>query len=160
MPWIPGSKLSGTNEQASRGRLVNVERKLSKDRVLKEKYEEIVKEQLNEGIIETASETPTGERTFYMPHKPLIREDTTTTKVRIVFDASARPHPLANSIKDCMYTGPPLQPLLWDIMIRTRMSTHILLADIQRARQRCISLPVQRQWHRAELLIYQSTVRG
>ena len=32
-----------------------------------------------------------------------------------------------------MYTGPPLQPLLWDIMIRTRMSTHILLADIQKA---------------------------
>ena len=133
VPWIPGSKLSGTNEQASRGRLANVERKLSKDPVLKEKYEEIVKEQLDEGIIETAPETPTGERTFYMPHKPVIREDTTTTKVRMVFDASARPHPLANSINDCMYTGPPLQPLLWDIMIRTRMSTHILLADIQKA---------------------------
>ena len=32
-----------------------------------------------------------------------------------------------------MYTGPPLQPLLWDIVIRTRMSTHMLLADIQKA---------------------------
>ncbi len=32
-----------------------------------------------------------------------------------------------------MYTGPPLQPLLWDIMIRTRTSTDILLADIQKA---------------------------
>ena len=92
-----------------------------------------MKEQLDEVIIETAPETPTGERTFYMQHKPVIREDTTTTKVRMVFDASARPHPLANSINDCMYTGPPLQPLLWDIMIRTRMSTHILLADIQKA---------------------------
>ena len=74
VPWIPGSKLSGTNEQASRGRLANVERKLSKDRVLKEKYEEIVKEQLDEGIIETAPETPTGERTFYMPHKPILEK--------------------------------------------------------------------------------------
>ena len=102
VPWIPGRKLSGTNEQASRGRLANVERKLSKDCMLKEKYEEIVKEQLDEGVIVTAPQTPTGERTFYMPHKPVIGEDTTTTKIRMVFDASARPRPLANSINDCM----------------------------------------------------------
>ena len=28
---------------------------------------------------------------------------------------------------------PPLQPLLWDILIRARMSTHLLLADLQKA---------------------------
>ena len=133
VPWVTGSELSGNNEQASRARLANVERKLSKDPELKEKYGEIVKEQLAAGIVEKVPEIPTGERTFYMPHKPVIREDATTTKVRMVFDASAKPHPLANSINDCMYTGPPLQPLLWDIMIRTRTSTHILLADIQKA---------------------------
>ena len=60
-----------------------------------------------------------------MSHKPVIREYATTTKVRMVFDASAKPNPLANSINDCMYTGPPL--------IRVHMSTHILLADIQKA---------------------------
>ena len=97
--------------------------------------EKIVKEQLATGIIEKAPQTlgygvdprqtPTGERTFYMPHRPVIREYATTTKVRMVFDASAKPNPLANSINDCMYTGPPL--------IRVRMSTHILLADIQKA---------------------------
>lgn len=51
----------------------------------------------------------------------------------MVFDASAKPHPPAISINECMYTGPPLQPLLWDILIRARMSTYILLADIQKA---------------------------
>ena len=30
----------------------------------------------------------------------------------MVFDASAKPNPLANSVNECMYTGPPLQPLL------------------------------------------------
>ena len=53
-------------------------------------------------------------------------------KVQMVFDASAKPHPLGNSVNDCMYTGRPLQPKLWDILIRSRMSTHLLLADIQR----------------------------
>ena len=92
-----------------------------------------MKEQLAEGIVEKAPDKPRADRTFYMPHKPVIREDATTTKVRIVFDASSKPHPLANSINEYMYTCPPLQPLLWDIMVRVRMSTHILLADIQKA---------------------------
>ena len=38
----------------------------------------------------------------------------------------------ANSVNECMHTGPPLQPLTWNIMIRARMSTNILLADLQK----------------------------
>lgn len=94
VPWIPGKELSSTNEQPSRQRLWNVERKLSRDPELKEKYEEIVNDQITAGIVEYAPEQATGGRTFYMPHKPVIRNDATTTKVRMVFDASAKPHPL------------------------------------------------------------------
>ena len=83
--------------------------------------------------MEVAPETPTGDHTFYMPHKPVVRESVSTTKVRMVFDTSAKLHPLANSVSKCMYKGPPLQPLLWDILIRARISTHIVLADIQKA---------------------------
>ena len=32
-----------------------------------------------------------------------------------------------------MFTGPPLQPFLWDIMVRVRMSTSLLLGDIEKA---------------------------
>lgn len=100
---------------------------------LKEEYEKIVRDQLEEGIVEVAPEKPTGDCTFYMPHKPVARESASTTKVRMVFDASAKPHLLANSVNEFMYKGPPLRPLLWDILIRARMSTHIVLADIQKA---------------------------
>ena len=51
----------------------------------------------------------------------------------MVFDASAKPQLLINSINDYMFTGSPLQPLLWNIMIRVRMSTSLLLGDIQKA---------------------------
>ncbi|CAB3977465.1 Hypothetical predicted protein [Paramuricea clavata] len=110
--------------------------KLSKDRSLKVEYEKIVKDQLANGIVEKAPEKPAGKRTYYMPHKPVIRENattTTTTKIRMVFDVSAKPAPLANSINECMFTGPSLQPLLWDILIRARMTPNLLLADIQKA---------------------------
>ena len=51
----------------------------------------------------------------------------------MVFDASSKPHYLGNSINDCMYRGPPLQLLMWDILITARMSTDILLGDIEKA---------------------------
>ena len=108
-------------------------RKLNRHPQLKDEYEKIVHEQLKDGVIERTERKSTSERAFYMPHKPVIKEDAFTTKVRMVFDASARPHPLANSVNECMHTGPPLQPLLWDILIRARMSTHLLLANLQKA---------------------------
>ena len=118
MPWIPAAKLSNTNEEPRRRCLHNVERKLRRNEKLKIEYDNIVHEQTEQDIIEKVPEQPTGEHVFYMPHKPVVRESATSTKVRMVFNTSAKPHPLANSVNECMHTGPPLQPLLWNIMIR------------------------------------------
>ena len=95
---IPGSSLSSTNEQLSRRRLIRVEKKLSQNPKLREEYGKIMREQLEEGIVEVAPKMPTGDRTFYVPHKPVVRESVSTTKMRLVFDAGAKPHLLANSI--------------------------------------------------------------
>eukprot|EP00794_Sanderia_malayensis_P005871 gene5871-6564_t len=133
VPWIPGEKLIETNEEQSRKRLQNVERKLQQNIQLKEEYTKIIEEQLENKIIEKVPDKPTGERVFYMPHKPVVRESASTIKVRMVFDASAKPYPTSNSINDCMYKGPQLQPHLWDIMIRARMTPNLLLGDIQKA---------------------------
>ena len=81
VPWIPNSSLSSTNEQPSRRRLIRVEKKLIQDLKLREKYEKVVQERLEEGKVEVPPETTTGDRTFYMPHKPVVREGASTTKV-------------------------------------------------------------------------------
>ena len=46
VPLIPGAKLVNSNEEPSRKRLKNTERKLSHDKELREAYKEIVKDQL------------------------------------------------------------------------------------------------------------------
>ena len=78
VPCVPGSTLTSTNEGGSRKRLASVERKLKQNPSLEEDYRNIVKEQLEAGIVEPAPEEPTGERLFYMPHKPVVREEATT----------------------------------------------------------------------------------
>ena len=93
----------------------------------------IIVNQMESGIIEKAADPPAGSRVFYMPHKPVVREAAATTRVRMVFDASAKPHYLASSINDCMHKGPSLQPLLWDILLRARMLPNLLIGDIEKA---------------------------
>ena len=131
--WIPGNTVTDSNEVQSRKRLKNIERKLGKDPALKETYQKIVTDQLNQRIIGKAPEVTTGERVFYLPHKPVCRENASTTKTRMVFDCSARPSPMSNSINECMYTGPALQPNSWDIMVTARMASNLLIADLQKA---------------------------
>ena len=133
VPWVPGAKLTKTNELQSRKRLHNLERKLENKESLKQEYTKIVEDQLKDEIIEKVPETATGSRIYYMPHKPVVRDSATTTKVRMVFDASARPDSASNSINYCMYKGLAIQPHLWDILIRARMSPYILLGDVQKA---------------------------
>ena len=133
VPWIPGTQLSETNETQSRLRLKRVERKLEQDECLRKDYEKIIIDQVAAGIIENAPDTPTGERVFYMPHKPVVKQDAITTKTRMVFDASAKPQPISCSVNECVYPGPPLQPLLWDILVRARMSPYLLIGDIEKA---------------------------
>ena len=128
IPWIPGAKLDGTNEEQTRRRLQNMDMKLRQKEQLKAEYTHIPEEQL-----ERIPSKPTGKGVFYLPHRAVIRTEAVTTKVRMVFDASAKPHRLAASINECMYTGPSLQPLLWDIMIRSRMSENLRLGDIKKA---------------------------
>ena len=133
VPWVPGANLNKRNQVQSRKRLQNLERKLEKNESLKKGYEKIIDDQLKMEIIEKVPEKATGDRLYYMPHKPVVREDATTTKIRMVFDASAQPDPSSNSINDCMYKGLAIQPQLWDILIRARMSPYIILGDVEKA---------------------------
>ena len=119
IPWILGSKLTETNEYQSRKHLFGTDKKMRHHEVQRE-YTEIVKDQFEPEIIEVPDQ-PTGEHISYLPHKPVVRQNALITKVRTVFDASAKPHPLVSSVNVCMYTGLPLQSLLWDIMV-TRLA--------------------------------------
>ena len=70
---------------------------------------------------------------FYLPHKPVIREAAASTKVRIVHDASAKAHPNAVSLNDCLYPGPPLQNKFWNVLVRSRTHPVAVVGDLKKA---------------------------
>ena len=77
----------------------------------------MIQEQLALGIVERAPNTVEG-REFYIPHKGVVRETAESTKLRIVYDASARAWNGAPSLNECLNTGPPLQNKLWSVLVR------------------------------------------
>lgn len=92
----------------------------------------MIQEQLIEGIVERAPNSVVG-REFYIPHKGVVRETAESTKLRIVYDASARAWDGAPSLNECLNNGPPLQNQLWSVLIRGRFNPIAITGDIKKA---------------------------
>ena len=131
LPWKGNHPPLPSNEHGSLRRLESLKQKLKRTG-LERAYSEIIEEQKAEGIVEIADQPAQGVQ-FYIPHKPVVREDAATTKVRVVYDASAKAHPNAVSLNDCLYPGPPLQNKLWNVLIRSRMHPVALVGDLKKA---------------------------
>lgn len=70
---------------------------------------------------------------LYIPHKGVIKESSESTKLRVVYDASARANPDAPSLNECLYAGPSLQNKLWDVLIQQRAYPVMVSGDIRQA---------------------------
>lgn len=131
LPWKAKYAPLPPNKEGSLKRLKNLSKKLQQE-ALTAQYDAIIQEQLREGVIEKAPPV-SQQKEFYIPHKSVIRESAETTKLRIVYDASARATPDAPSLNDCLYPGPALQNKLWDVLIQQRAYPVILAGDTKKA---------------------------
>ena len=71
--------------------------------MLKE-YHAVIQEQVNAGVVERVEEDGPGEvgEVHYLAHHPVVCQDKQTTKVRLVYDASAKKSG-GPSLNDCLY---------------------------------------------------------
>ena len=96
-------------------------------------YDELIKNQLKSGVVElvqTDSFPETG-RVHYIPHHAVNRRNKNTTKVRNVYDVSARQG--GPSLNDCLHAGQSLLPKTVDILIRFRFHKVALVSDVEKA---------------------------
>ena len=96
-------------------------------------YDATIKDQLNKGIVEEVDDMdqPVPGATHYIPHHAVIRQDKSTTKLRIVYDASAKQD--GPSLNDCLHAGPKFGQNIMDIILRFRVHKVALTADIEKA---------------------------
>ena len=148
LPWKRDPpKLESNYMQAVR-RLESIERRLRHDPVKAKAYNSAINEYVEKGFAEVVPNENDEDRTVrYLPHHAVFRDDKTTTKCRIVFDASAREGD-GVSLNDCVLPGPALQPNLASVLIRFRTNRIGLIADIEKMFLQVKLAPEDRDVHR------------
>ncbi|KAL0820903.1 hypothetical protein ABMA28_005563 [Loxostege sticticalis] len=76
----------------------------------------------------------------YLPHHGVERAESTTTKYRVVFNASSKTS-TGRSLNDLMYKGPNLQQDLQSLLLKWRQYQYAFTADIEKIDS--LDLPVQ-----------------
>ncbi|XP_054746186.1 uncharacterized protein LOC129250604 [Anastrepha obliqua] len=80
--------------------LLSIEKRLARDDDLCQRYNEFMQELIDMKHMELAP--PPTDQTFYMPHHPVVKESSVTTKLRVVFNASAKTT-TGNSLNDALF---------------------------------------------------------
>ncbi|XP_044745188.1 uncharacterized protein LOC123307050 [Coccinella septempunctata] len=130
LPFKKSTTQLGESKQRTLARLFQLENKLDKDEKLSPMYKEFMQEHIALGHMKIASSNNSA-KGYYIPHQPVLKEERDTTKLRVVFDASAKTS-TGLSLNDILHTGPKLQQDLIDILIRWRKHKIAVTADIEK----------------------------
>lgn len=122
LPWKEAHDPLPDNRSLSQRRLQSLLKRLSQKPEQLEEYDNVIKDQLDRGIIERVDQPEKSQpchQIHYLPHHCIVREDKSTTKLRVEYNASAREN--GPALNNCLHTGPPLTPDILDIIIRFRV---------------------------------------
>ncbi|XP_073959815.1 uncharacterized protein [Choristoneura fumiferana] len=121
-------KSCGNTKQQAVLRLKQLERKFERNEHLKAEYKKVIHEYLHLGHMKKAEREDVN-TAVYLAHRAVIREDKDTTKLRVVFDASAKGSN-GTSLNSSMMVGPTIQPDLRSLIIRWRSHKFCVVGDI------------------------------
>ena len=81
---------------------------MKNNRELATQYDNVIQDQLRLGVIEKVKPGSSDSIKHYIPHHAVVNPSKATTKVRVVYDASAKTKQENKSLNDCLYRGPVL----------------------------------------------------
>lgn len=128
LPWVEGHQPLGSNRELAESRLISTSKKLVMTNQF-ENYEKVFNEWLLLGIIEETEDNRMG---HYLCHHPVLKEQSQTTKIRPVFDASAKDQN-AVSLNSCLFKGINLVEEIPHLIIKFRCQEIGITADIEKA---------------------------
>ncbi|UYV72987.1 hypothetical protein LAZ67_10001402 [Cordylochernes scorpioides] len=127
-------QLGDSKSQALR-RFLSLERRFHLNPVYSQHGREFMQEYLNLGHMEVINEIEPEQpshQVYYMPYHAVLRDQSTTTKLRVVFDASAKTS-TGLSLNDLLYCGPKLQEDIFNILIKLNSADYCFQRILWRA---------------------------
>lgn len=113
-------------------RFQSLERTFIKRTNLKTDYSKFMNEYIELGhmtLVNGDSDDLSTNDTFYLPHHAVFKQTSSTTRVRVVFDGSAKSSN-GISLNDTLLVGPNIQQDLFSIVLRFRTHNYVITSDI------------------------------
>nr|XP_022910072.1 uncharacterized protein LOC111421154 [Onthophagus taurus] len=112
--------------------LLRMESRFLKNPNFQSQYSRFMEEYLSLGhMIECSKEISSVDQQFFLPHHGVIKESSTSTKLRVVFNGSQK-STSGMSLNDYLLPGPKLQNDLVDVLMRWRQHPVAFAADIEK----------------------------
>ncbi|XP_055614809.1 uncharacterized protein LOC129761124 [Toxorhynchites rutilus septentrionalis] len=132
-------RMLGNSRAMALDRYRKLEKRLERNQNMKEQYHSFMKEYLfmqhmrkiSDLELQSEVQEPYRRKVFYLPHHAVIKQASTTTKVRVVFDASTRTDS-GYSLNDALLKGPVIQDDLLNLLLRFRKYEVALVGDVEK----------------------------
>jgi hypothetical protein len=109
-----------------------LERRLERDKTLREVYHNQMFNYIRHGQVEIAPPTEGTQDTYYLPHHLVRKNKRGNLKWRIVFDGGAQERD-ASPLNDALEVGPNLLPELLSLMLKFRQRSLAIIGDISQS---------------------------
>ncbi|XP_055634052.1 uncharacterized protein LOC129774355 [Toxorhynchites rutilus septentrionalis] len=138
----------GDSRSVAERRLFSLERRLQRDPVTRKAYHRFMDEYVQLGHMEQIK-GPVNDTIphFYLPHHSVFKETSTTTKTRVVFDASCK-SASGYSLNDTLMVGPVVQRDLLSIVMKFRIHHVVIVADIEKMYRQVLVHPDDQSFQR------------
>lgn len=134
----------GESRSIAEKQFYSLERKFVKNPVMKEQYVAFMDEYNSMGHMSLIDESKVTSSThYYLPHHGVLKEDSVTTRLRVVFNGSS-PTSSGISLNDLQMIGPVLQDDLTSILLRFRKHSYVVSADIAKMYRQILVCESQR----------------
>lgn len=110
-----------------------MERRFRTNHTLQKAYCEFMEEYERLGHMTqiTDADLTKAEDIYFIPHHAVSRPDSLTTKIRVVFNASAKTT-LGTSLNDKLLLGPKILRSSFDIILKFRTHEYVITADVEK----------------------------
>lgn len=147
LPFRGPEPMFNNSYQIALRRFLMLERRLIKDPELYREYSAFMREYLDCNHMELVQlpDTRPLEKTYVIPHHCVLKLDSSTTKLRVVFDASCKA-PI--SLNETLFTGPKLQKDIVSILMHFRLNAVVFTADIKQMYRQILVASHHRDYQR------------
>ncbi|XP_058456550.1 uncharacterized protein LOC131433948 [Malaya genurostris] len=119
----------GESRSNAQRRFEYLEKRLERNPHLRDDYHQFMREYLALGHMRlVVKDDERNSQVYYLPHHPVIKEASSTTKLRVVFDGSAKTS-TGFSLNEALCVGPVVQEDLLNIILRFRTFPIALVGD-------------------------------